>query len=68
MLSRQLSQVSGQQRLKQVSQHHMSLAAVPSDSAVKAPEKLSPKERLKQKLLQRIQVIESRMEKRLHEA
>jgi hypothetical protein len=46
----------------------MSLAAVPSDSAVKAPEKLSPKERLKQKLLQRIQVIESRMEKRLHEA
>jgi hypothetical protein len=46
----------------------MSLAAVPSESAVKTPEHLNPNERLKQKLLQRIQLIESRMEKRLHEA
>jgi hypothetical protein len=33
-----------------------------------ASERVSPNDRLRQKLLQRIKLIESRMEKRLHEA
>jgi hypothetical protein len=44
----------------------MSLAAVAAPPA--AAEHLTPNERLRQKLLQRVQKIESHMEERLHEA
>jgi exonuclease VII large subunit len=58
----QLSQVTGRVHPA----HHMSLAAVAAPSA--AAEHLTPNERLRQKLLQRVQKIESHMEERLHEA
>lgn len=63
----QLRQVTGAAR-------HVSLAAVSAPVAAAAEDKasaaqhLTPNQRLRQKLLQRIHQIESRMAQRLHEA
>lgn len=64
----QLSQVTGSQQVKQAAARHVSLAAVPAAAEAKAPQHMTPNQRLRQKLLERIQHIESRMDQRLHEA
>jgi hypothetical protein len=67
MLS-QLSQVTAGQQVKQAAARHVSLAAVPAAAEANAPPHMTPNQRLRQKLLERIQHIESRMDQRLHEA